>query len=138
MKVLVSACLLGEKCKYNGKCNYNQRVVDFLKDHEVIPICPEVMGGMSIPRLNCEIREGRVIDSSGSDVTKFFEKGVTEVCKILEEQKIDLAILQSRSPSCGVNNVYDGSFSGILILGKGMLAQKLIELGYEVIDAEDI
>lgn len=138
MKVLVSACLLGEKCKYNGESNYNQRVIDFLKNDEIIPICPEVMGGMSIPRLCCEIFEGRVIDSSGKDVTEFFENGVTEVCKILKEQKIERVILQSRSPSCGVNNIYDGSFSQILISGRGMLAQKLIDLGYEVIDAEDI
>lgn len=92
MKVLVSACLLGEKCKYNGESNYNQHVIDFLKDDEIIPICPEVIGGMSIPRLSCEFFEGRVIDASGEDVTEFFENGVTEVCKILEEQKIERAI----------------------------------------------
>lgn len=138
MKVLVSACLLGEKCKYNGESNYNQRVIDFLKDDEIIPICPEVMGGMSIPRLSCEFFEGRVIDASGEDVTEVFENGVTEVCKILEEQNIERAILQSRSPMCGVNQIYDGSFSGVLVSGRGMLAQKLIDLGYEVLDADNI
>lgn len=138
MRVLVSACLLGEKCKYNGESNYNQRVVDFLKDDEKIPVCPEVLGGLGVPRPSCELSGGRVIDVAGKDVTEAFEKGVNAVCKLLERQKIERVILQSRSPSCGVNQVYDGSFSGSLVPGRGLLAQKLIELGYEVLDAEDI
>ena len=137
-KILVSACLLGQNCKYNGGNNYNEKVIDFLKDYEVIPVCPEVAGGLPIPRIPCEILDGVVINKEGESKDKEYRSG-SDLClrKALEEN-VDLAILQSRSPSCGVNRIYDGSFSGKLIEGKGVFAQLLIDNGIKVLDSEDI
>jgi len=138
MKILVSACLLGENCKYNGKNNLCEKVIEYVKNDEVIPVCPEVLGGMSIPRPSCELSKGRVIDISGNEYTLFFEDGVKQASTIAEQKGVDLAILQSRSPTCGVNQIYDGSFSGKLIEGSGLFAKKLMEMGIKVLDAEEI
>ena len=122
MKIVVSACLLGENCKYNGKNNYNKKVAAFLEGHEVTAVCPEVLGGLSVPRKPAEIvRQGAAI-----------------ALKQAMDSRADMAILQSRSPSCGVHQVYDGSFSGKLADGQGIFAQMLQNAGIKVVDAEDI
>lgn len=138
MKIAVSACLLGHNCKYNGGNNYNQAVLDYIEGHEVIPVCPEVTGGLSTPRIPVELRDGRAINANGEDVTEFFQAGTEKTMARLAEEHIDLAILQPRSPSCGCKQIYDGTFSKTLIDGKGMFAQALAEAGIPMMDALDI
>jgi len=138
VKILVSACLLGENCKYNGKNNYSERVVKYLEGHEVILVCPEVLGGLPTPRDPSEIVDGVVTNCKGVNVDMQFWKGAKEAFRIAEENSIDLAILQSRSPSCGVRQIYDGSFTGKLIPGQGVFAQLLEKNGFRVMDCEEI
>lgn len=138
MKVLVSACLLGRNCKYNGGSNYNPGVEAFLRDKEVIEVCPEVLAGLGIPRTPIEIVNGRLLDRDGRDVDGVLRGAVCRILEELEGIDIDCAVLQSRSPTCGVNRVYDGTFSGKLIPGSGVFAQALREAGWRVIDAEDV
>lgn len=123
MKILVSACLLGKNCKYNGGNNLNQGVLDFIEGHEVIGVCPEQLGGLSTPRLPAEIVDGVVTNKEGVSVDNEFRKGAQAALAIALENKADLAILQSRSPSCGVKEIYDGSFSGRKIKGQGVFCQ---------------
>lgn len=138
MKIAVSACLLGENCKYNGGNNYNKKLVDFVKDHEVIALCPEVLGGLPTPRLPAEIVNGLVKQENGKSVDDEFKKGAKKALDTVKKNKVDLVILQSRSPSCGVNNIYDGSFTGKLIEGRGVFANILKENNIKVIDVEDL
>ena len=138
MKIAVSACLLGENCKYNGGNNYSEKVRDYIKGHEVRPVCPEVLGGLSIPREPAEIVNGIVSLKDGTSVDKEFRQGAKEALKIVKEQNADIVILQSRSPSCGVNTVYDGSFSGKIIPGQGVFADLLRRNGIKAIDVEDL
>ena len=137
-KVLVSGCLLGENCKYNGGNNYNPRVVEFLKDKEVISVCPEIMAGMGCPRNPIEIVDGVLTDCHGKNVDSLIRKSVMEIMERIRDEEIQCAILQSRSPTCGVKQVYDGTFSGKLIPGSGVFAKSLMDAGYRVIDGEDI
>ena len=138
MKILVSACLLGKNCKYNGGNNLNQRVLDFIKGHKVIGVCPEQLGGLSTPRLPAEIVAGLVTNKEGVSVDNEFRKGAQSALAAALENKVDLAILQSRSPSCGVKEIYDGSFSGKKIKGQGVFAKLLSAHGIKVLDAEDV
>lgn len=138
MKILVSACLLGKNCKYNGGNNLNQGVLDFVEGHEVIGVCPEQLGGLSTPRLPAEIVDGVVTNKEGVSVNAEFRKGAQAALAAALENKVDLAILQSRSPSCGVKEIYDGSFSGKKIKGQGVFAKLLSAHGIKVLDAEDV
>ena len=125
-------------CKYNGKHNVNIRAIIFLKDKDVISICPEVLAGMKIPRSCAEIVIGRVVDENGNDVSSEYDKAVQIALSKIQNENIDLVILQSRSPTCGVNQIYDGSFTGKLISGMGLFAKELKLRGYKVIDVEEI
>lgn len=138
MKIAVSACLLGENCKYNGGNNYNKKLVEFLRNHQVISICPEVLGGLPTPRKPAEIVDGKVKLENGRSVDYEFKKGGQRAFKKVIDNQVDLVILQSRSPSCGVNKIYDGSFSDKLIDGKGVFAKLLEESDIDVIDVEDL
>ena len=138
MKILVSACLLGENCKYNGGNNYNGAVAEFVRDKEVLPICPEMLAGMGCPRTPIEIVDGVLMDRDGRNVDAAMRAAVEMAMKQISSEKIQCAVLQSRSPTCGVNQVYDGSFTGKLIPGTGIFAQALKDAGYRVIDAEDV
>ena len=138
MKIAVSSCLLGDNCKYNGGNNYNEKVIKFVEEHEVISVCPEVLGGLPIPRESAEIVNGVVSLKDGSSVDKMFRDGAGKAIHIVKENNVDLVILQSRSPSCGVNNIYDGSFSGKLIPGQGVFSELLKKNGIKVIDVEDL
>ena len=138
MKILVSACLLGKNCKYNGGNNLNQGVLEFIEGHEVIGVCPEQLGGLSTPRLPAEIVAGLVTNKEGVSVDHEFRKGAQEALAIALENKVDLAILQSRSPSCGVKEIYDGSFSGKKIKGQGVFAKLLSAREIKVLDVEDV
>lgn len=138
MKVLVSACLLGRNCKYNGGNNRNEAVLDFLRGHEIIAVCPEVAAGMGIPRIPVEIVNGVVRDRDGNSYDEALRSAVARILEEIRPLDIDCAVLQSRSPTCGVNQVYDGTFTGTRTAGSGVLAQALKDGGYRVIDAEDI
>ena len=138
MEILVSACLLGENCKYNGGNNYNSAVAEFVKDKEVLTICPEMMAGMGCPRTPIEIVDGVLMNRDGNNVDAAMRQAVAQAMEMIRKEEIQCAILQSRSPTCGVNEVYDGSFSGKLIPGSGVLVQVLKAAGYRVIDAEDV
>ena len=138
MKVLVSACLLGDNCKYNGKNNFNEKLFRFLADKEVIAICPEVFGGLSTPRSPVEIVGGKAINKLGEDCTAQFVKGAKIALEIAEREQPDLIILQPRSPSCGVKQIYDGTFSGKLIDGQGFTARLLKEKGFLLKEPEDL
>lgn len=138
MKIAVSACLLGENCKYNGGNNYSHALESFLSGHEVIPLCPEVMGGLSVPRAPAEIAGGEVICQDGTSVDKAFRDGAAAALRAVKESGAELVILQSRSPSCGVNQIYDGTFSGKLTRGDGVFAALLKENGIAVKDIADL
>lgn len=137
MKVLVSACLLGENCKYNGGNNESERVKAFLSDKEAVTVCPEVAAGLGVPRAPVEIVNGNVQRKDGSSVDGALRRVCTEIAEKWRG-KVDRAILKSRSPTCGVRQVYDGTFSGRLVEGMGVLAQALKEAGIEVIDSEEV
>ena len=137
MKILISACLAGDNCKYNGGNNLNQKLMDFLADHDVVKVCPEVLGGLPIPRIPAEIQNGQVINREGKNVTKEFMLGAQKAFEIVRKEKPDLIILQSRSPSCGIKQIYDGSFSGRKIDGQGLFAALCIKVGCKVLDIED-
>ncbi len=138
MKVVVSACLLGENCKYNGGNNYSPQVESYLEGREVLPVCPEVLAGLGTPRAPIERRGEEVIRADGTNVTAPLRRAVQEILAQLQDQDVECAILKSRSPTCGVKQVYDGTFTGTLADGMGILAQALKEAGYTVIDSEEI
>lgn len=138
MRIMVSACLLGENCKYSGGNNRHEKVLEYIKGHEVIPICPEVMGGLPTPRPPAEIVSGEVINRLGVSVDREYRLGAEKVLKLAREKQIDLAILQPRSPSCGTREIYDGTFSGKRIPGMGVTAALLKENGYVVLGADEL
>lgn len=138
MKIAVSACLLGTNCKYNDGNNYSEKVIEYIKGHEVVSVCPEVLGGLPTPRESAEIVNGKVSHKDGTSVDKEFRRGAETALEIIKEQQADFVILQSRSPSCGVNTIYDGSFSGKIISGQGVFANLLQKNGIKVIDIADL
>lgn len=135
MNIGVSACLLGCCCKYNGGHNMDERVCSLQKEHTLIPVCPEMMGGMSCPRIPCEIQDGKVIDRNGVDQSVHFVTGAKKALDVLKENNVDLVILQPRSPSCGLHQIYDGTFSSTLKEGKGVFASLLEENQIPVLEA---
>ena len=138
MKILVSACLLGKNCKYNGGNNLNPKVQELLKDHVPVEVCPELLAGLGIPRTPIEIVNGEVKDRNGNSVDAALRRAVELILTQVRREGISYAILKSRSPTCGVRQIYDGTFSGRLIEGKGVFARLLEENGIKVIDAEDL
>ena len=137
MKILVSACLLGMNCKYDGSNNRNEKVIALMESNELIPVCPECLGHLPTPRVPSEIVGGIVTNAEGHIVDKEFRDGARGALGIAREREIDCAILQSRSPSCGVRQVYDGTFSRTLKDGKGIFAQMLADDGFRVLDVEE-
>jgi len=140
--ILVSACLCGTNCKYNGENNLNREVLQLLAEGKALPICPEQLGGMTTPRPAVEISGGtgadvldgnaRVVSSSGTDATENFIRGAREALNIARAACIKEAILKSKSPSCGCGRIYDGTFSGRVIEGNGVTAELLIRNGIKV------
>ena len=129
MKVIVSACLAGDNCKYNGGNNLNQKMMNFLQAHKMIKVCPEVLGGLPTPRPAAEIVDGQVMNTEGKNITKEFTLGAQRAFEIVQKENPDLIILQSRSPSCGIKQIYDGTFSGKKIPGQGLFADLCIKAG---------
>lgn len=137
-KILISACLIGDKVKYDGKTNLSPYIQELLEKYELIPFCVEVEGGLSIPRIPSERRREKVINKKGKDVTKYFNRGVDLAINIVNYLGIKIAILKEFSPSCGVKEIYDGSFNNRKKKGAGVLTEALLKRGIKVISSEDI
>lgn len=140
--ILVSACLVGINCKYSGGNNYNQKIFDLVKEGKAIPICPEQLGGLNTPRKPVELKviNGKryAIDNEGNDFTENFERGALEVLNLAKNLNISKAILQPRSPSCGVNKIYSGNFDNKLVDGNGILAELLKQNGIDALTPNEI
>lgn len=137
MNILVSACLLGLDCRYCGSGCVSEQVLKLIEKHSLIPVCPEQMGGLPTPRAPVELVNREVVDSTGMNFTSQFEKGADEVVKLAKLLHCSCAVLKSRSPSCGCGAVYDGTFSGELIGGNGITAEKLLKAGVSVFSDEN-
>ena len=135
--ILVSACLLGYRCRYRGDTRRNEAVASLAKNHLLIPVCPEQMGGLSTPRPPAEKRNGRMINAEGTDVTEQYETGAEALLQTYELTHADFAILKARSPACGKGEIYDGSFTGTKIQGNGTAAALLIAHGIPVYTEEE-
>ena len=131
-KILISVCLVGDKCRYDGKGNYNPLIEELLEKYELVPFCPEVEGGLKTPRMPSEIRGSRVFNEKNIDNTTKFELGAEKALSICSYLGIRKAILKENSPSCGVHKVYDGGFHHRLIDGQGVTTRVLKQHGIEV------
>ena len=137
MKV-VSACLAGIKCNYEGRAKPCQQVIDLVARGEAIAVCPEQLGGLPTPRIPSEIVDGKVINQAGQDVTEEFVHGAEKALEIAIDNGCNEAILKSKSPSCGCGKIYDGTFSDTLIDGDGVFTRTLKERGLKVITEKDL
>jgi len=138
MNVLISACLLGVNCKYDGGRNYIKEIEKLKEIYNLIPICPEIYGGLQTPREPAEIVNGKVINRKGEDVTDKFIKGANETLYLAKLFNCKYAILKERSPSCGYGKIYDGTFTGNLVDGNGITAELLAKNGIEVMGESQI
>lgn len=137
IEYIVSACLCGEKCRYDGKSTISENVKKLVDDGRAIMVCPEVEGKLSVPRHPCEISGSRIINDQGEDMTENFMEGARKVLELAEKHNIKKAILKEKSPSCGSKFVYDGTFSRKLVKGQGITTKLLRENRIEVISDED-
>lgn len=139
MKILVSACLLGIPCRYDGSGNLHSGLSRLEQaGHTLIPVCPEVLGGLATPRPPAELQDGRVITRQGKDITQAFHLGAKRTLALAQREGCTLAILKERSPSCSPNEVYDGTFSRALIPGQGLTAALLAQAGIRVLGEREI
>ena len=140
--ILISACLAGVNCKYDGSNNYNEKVMELVKNGEAILVCPEQLGGLPTPRVPSEIRIVNgikcVFMKDGTDVTEEYKRGALEVLKLAKSLNINKAILKSKSPSCGCGIIYDGTFTKTKIHGNGITTQLLLDNGIDVVTENDI
>lgn len=130
--ILVSACLLGVSCRYDAKSKPNENVIGLMKKYNLIPVCPEILGGMATPRLPSERKDDKVFSKCGDDVTKQFIHGAEEALRLANMYGCKKAVLKEKSPSCGFGKIYDGTFSGTLINGNGVAADLLSAAGIAV------
>jgi len=133
MNVLISACLLGVNCRYDGDGKLIKEIERLKEIYNLIPVCPEIYGGLKTPREPAEIIDGKVINRKGEDVTENFIKGANETLYLAKLFNCKYAILKERSPSCGFGEIYDGTFSGKLVDGNGITADLLIKNGIMII-----
>ncbi len=138
MRLLVSACLLGVHCRYDGGSNQLPALEALLTQHDCIPVCPELLGGLPTPRPPAECQGDRVINREGTDVTEAFHRGAAEALYLATLHHCEAALLKERSPSCGCGTVYDGTFSGTLTAGRGVTAALLEKNGVEVYESTRI
>ena len=136
--ILVSACLLGIYCRYDGRCETDERVMALSQDHVLIPVCPEQLGGLPTPRSAVELLDGRAVTRNGADLTEAFERGVQQVLRVARLTGARAAVLQPRSPSCGRGIIYDGTFSGTRIEGDGALTQCLRAQGFLLLVPDEL
>ena len=135
--IIVSSCLAGVKCRYDGNDNSVEEIIELVKSGKAVALCPEVMGKLLIPRASCEIVNGKIITKEGKDCTAEFKLGAQktlEIAKILESKT---AILKQNSPSCGFGRIYDGTFTGNRIDGNGVCAQLLSENGIKIFNEDN-
>lgn len=138
MNILVSACLLGISCRYDGKCKPDKNVIKLMDKYTLIPFCPETFGGLEIPRLPSEIFGDRVLSKDGSDVTAQYNRGAKEALKVAKLYKCKYAVLKEKSPSCGSGMIHNGKFDGGLIQGDGITVRLLKENGIFVFGESEI
>lgn len=138
MKILVSACLLGTPCRYDGKSKPNQEVILLKDKYELIPVCPECLGGLETPRLPAEIKGDKVIRIDGYDVTSNYIKGAEKALELARKNGVQIAILKSNSPSCSSKQIYDGTYQKRLINGKGITTRLLEKNNINVIDESEL
>ena len=140
--MIISACLVGVNCKYNGGNNKDKKAYEIFKEGKAVPVCPEVLGGMPIPRIPCEIKKysnkRKVINKKGKDQTQKFRIGAVKTLEIAMSIGAKKAIMKSKSPSCGFGKIYDGNFSDTLIKGNGITAELLFNNGIEIITENDL
>lgn len=136
--ILVSACLLGIGCRYDGKHKANEAVLRLREKYNLIPVCPEIYGGLPTPRIPSERVGERVMMRDGSDVTENYERGAKEAYELCRIYGIKTAVLKERSPSCGKGEIYDGSFSGATAKGDGVTAEYLMKMGIRVLGESEI
>lgn len=134
--IIISACLMGETCRFDGQGKHNSELLELLKDRTLLPVCPEVEGGLPIPRPPAEIKGAGVFRKNGEDVSEAFEKGSSLCTAKAVSVHVRQAILKSRSPACGCGKIYDGSFSKTLIEGDGVFTQHLKLAGIDCISDE--
>ena len=135
---VVSACLLGTKCRFDGACKTNDKVMKLVGKEILIPVCPEQLGGLPTPREPAEQRGGKVFTISGRDVTENFQRGAEQVLQLANLLGVRHAILKQKSPSCGCGEIYNGNFSGTTISGDGVTTALLKQNGIKVISEEDL
>jgi uncharacterized protein YbbK (DUF523 family) len=134
---IVSACLCGINCRYDGKSSLNEKIKKLVDEGKALPICPETEGGMQVPRHPCEIRNKKVINTQGENKTENFIVGAEKILALAKKHNIKKAILKEKSPSCGSSFIYDGTFSKNLISGSGITTSLLRKNGIEVISDKD-
>lgn len=130
--IIVSACLLGVSCRYDGNSKPNEKIIDLKEKYNLIPICPEIMGGLPTPRMPAEIKDGRVKTENGIDVTEEYKKGAGEAIKLAKLFGCKKAILKENSPSCGCGKIYNGEFTRTLKDGNGITAELFMKNGIDV------
>ena len=133
---VVSACLAGVPCRYDGGCSPCPAVQRLIRAGQALPVCPETLGGLPTPRVPSEIRGGRVVAKDGTDVTDAFTRGAEEALRLAQENGCTAAILKARSPSCGSGEIYDGTFTGTRVPGEGVFARMAREAGLEIWNEE--
>lgn len=140
MNLLVSACLLGCACRYDGAAKQNGQLVEWLQTSgcTAVPVCPEIYGGLPTPRTPSERQGDRVMSKTGRDVTAQYRKGAAEALALARLTGCEAAVLKARSPSCGCGQIYDGSFSGRLVPGNGVTADLLLQNGLPVFSEETL
>lgn len=133
MNILVSACLMGLRVRYDGGSNEKDDILSLMDKHHLIPVCAEVFGGLPTPRVPAERVGDQVVSREGKDVTEQYLRGAEEVCRLAALYGCTLAILKEKSPSCGHGRIYDGTFTRTLTDGDGVLAERLLKMGVRVV-----
>lgn len=139
-KILISACLLGEPCRYDGSSKRvsDPRISEWEREQRLIPVCPEILGGLPVPRTPCERKCGKIISAKGEDFTRQFMDGANSALSAAKQHNVICCIMKEASPSCGSNLIYDGTFSGKKIKGMGVATEYLIEAGFLVFSENEL
>lgn len=138
MNILISGCLLGLKCRYDAKEKKLPEIEKLIEIYNLIPVCPEQLGGLPTPRIPAERVNNKVVNQAGVDVTKEYQLGAEEALKVAKLYNCKKAILKEKSPSCGCGKIYDGTFSKNLIVGNGITADLLLKNGIEIFGESEI
>jgi uncharacterized protein YbbK (DUF523 family) len=136
--ILVSACLLGVRCNHRGEASPSASVAALANEHRLVPVCPETLGGLATPRASAEVRDDSVVTATGVDVTDAYRRGADAVVALARVMGVERAVLKARSPSCGCDRRYDGTFTRTLVAGDGVAAAALRRAGLEVCSEEDV